>query len=86
VKGGIQNTQADITIIACGSANVLTLHPRDEKPNAARPALDSHRRLDLASHFSARRMHAIGLQETKIRNIRGNTIADYSVISAAAAA
>ena len=58
----------------CATANVLTLHPAEERPSTSLLKLDSHRRLDLASQFTAAGITVIGLQETRLGVARATGI------------
>ena len=68
----------------CASANVLTLHPAEERPSSSLLKLGSHRRLGLASQFTAAGITVIGLQETRLSVPRATGIGQYLIFAAAA--
>ena len=74
----------DFCILVCATANVLTLHPAEERPSTSLLKLDSHRRLDLASQFTAAGITVIGLQETRLGVARAMGIGQYLIFAAAA--
>ena len=73
-----------VYVFACASANVLTLHPPEERQFSVDKIFDSHRRLDLASQFAAAKLVRIGLRETRLKVARATGIAQYLVFAAAA--
>ena len=52
----------DFAVVICASANVLTLHPQEEKPGKEGVSMDSHRRLDLLAQFLSAKFTLVGLQ------------------------
>ena len=69
--------------MVCATANALTLHPAEERSSFTALNLDSHRRLDLASQFTAAKITVIG-QETRLSVARAVGIGQYIVFAAAA--
>ena len=49
----VQECDEEFCILVCATANVLTLHPAEERLNTTVSKLDSHRILDMASQFMA---------------------------------
>ena len=68
----------------CATANVLTLHPTEERSSVTEPRLDSHRRLDSASQFVASQMTVMGIQETRLSVARAVGIGQYLIYAATA--
>ena len=71
-------------ILVCAPANVLTLHPAEERSSVTEPRLDSYWRFDLASQFLASQMTVVSLQETRLSVARAVGIGQYLIYAAAA--
>ena len=84
LKRKVMKCKDDFCILVCATANVLTLHPAEERSSVTEPRLDSHRRLDLASQFLASQMTVVGLQETRLSVARAVGIGQYLIYAAAA--
>ena len=76
-KRKVKECKDEFCILVCATANVLTLHPAEERPSTSLLKLDSHRRLDLASQFTAAGITVIGLQETRLGVARATGIGQY---------
>ena len=83
-KRKVKKCHEDFCILVCATANVLTLHPAEERLNDTESRLDSHRRLDLASQFTASQITVVGLQETRLSVARAAGIGQYPIFAAAA--
>ena len=78
------NTHKAIYALACATANVITLHPKEEQCTPNSVALGSHRRLALVAQFQALELVLTGLQETRMRVPRARGVGPYQVFAAAA--
>jgi hypothetical protein len=83
-KRKVKECKDDFCILVCATANVLTLDPAEERPSTSLLKLDAHRRLDLASQFTAAGITVIGLQETRLSVARATGIGQYLIFAAAA--
>ena len=83
-KRKVRECRDEFCVLVCATANVLTLHPAEERLSTILLKLDSHRRLDLASQFTAAGITVIGLQETRLSVARATGIGQYLIFAAAA--
>ena len=80
-KRKVKECKDDFCILVCATSNVLTLRPAEERPNTSLLKLDSHRRLDLASQFTAAGIPIIGLQDTRLGVARATGIGQYLIFA-----
>ena len=64
----------NLVVMACASANILTMHPKEKLSVRQAKSVDSHRRHGLVAQFKAAKLVMTGLQETRRKWARASGI------------